>query len=114
MGDIKCFGHRGAAGHEPENTLLSVRRGVEFGADWIEIDVHAVGDNLAVIHDERLETTTNGSGSLKTKTWDYLKSLDAGKGEKIPTLAGVIDCVDRKVGIVIEIKNHDAASLVVN
>jgi glycerophosphoryl diester phosphodiesterase len=113
MKDIKCYGHRGAAGHEPENTLLSVKCGIEFGSDWIEIDVHAVSGDLAVIHDERLEKTTNGSGLIKMKSWDYLRSLDAGKGQKIPTLCEVIDCIDRKAGLAIEIKNHDAASLVV-
>jgi glycerophosphoryl diester phosphodiesterase len=114
MKNIKCYGHRGAAGHEPENTLLSVKCGIEFGSDWIEIDVHAVSGDLAVIHDERLEKTTNGSGLIKMKSWDYLRSLDVGKGQKIPTLCEVIDCIDRKAGLAIEIKNHDAASLVVS
>jgi glycerophosphoryl diester phosphodiesterase len=114
MKNIKCFGHRGAAGHEPENTILSVKCGVDLGADWIEVDVHAVGNDLAVIHDERLEKTTNGFGFVKTKPWDYLRSLDAGKDQTIPTLREVIDSVYCRAGLVIEIKNHDAASLVVS
>jgi len=113
MKNIECFGHRGAAGHEPGNTLLSIKCGLELGADWIEVDVHAAGTHLAVIHDETLEKSTNGFGLVKTKPWDYVRSLDAGKGQKIPTLREVIDCVDRRAGLVIEIKNHDAASLVV-
>jgi glycerophosphoryl diester phosphodiesterase len=71
-------------------------------------------NNLAVIHDERLEKTTNGYGFVKTKPWDYLRSLDAGKGQKIPTLCEVVDCIDRRAGLVIEMKNHDAVSSVVS
>jgi glycerophosphoryl diester phosphodiesterase len=114
MKNIECFGHRGAAGHEPENTLLSVKYGMALGADWIEVDVHAVDGRLAVIHDECLEKTTNGVGYVKTKSWDYLRLLDAGKGQQIPTLGEVIDCIDRRAGLVIEIKNHDAVSNVVS
>ena len=51
------FGHRGARGHAPENTLRSVRRAIELGVDWIEIDVHACQGALVVIHDDRLERT---------------------------------------------------------
>ena len=59
-----CFGHRGAAGHEPENTLRSVRRALDLGADGIEVDVHLVGGELIVIHDDTLQRTTNGSGRI--------------------------------------------------
>lgn len=114
MKNIECFSHRGAAGHGPENTLLSVKCGMGLGADWIEVDVHAAGDRIAVIQHERLEKTTNGQGFVKTKSWEYLRKLDAGKGQKIPTLCEVIDCMDRRAGLVVEIKSHDAVSHVVS
>jgi len=57
---LLCIGHRGAAGHEPENTLRSVRRALEMGADGIEIDVHCLKGELIVIHDSTLNRTTNG------------------------------------------------------
>jgi glycerophosphoryl diester phosphodiesterase len=113
MKNIECFSHRGAAGHGPENTLLSIRCGVDLGADWIEVDVHAVAGRLAVINDERLEKSTNGCGFVKTKPWEYLRSLDAGKGQRIPSLCEVIDCVGHRAGLVVEIRNHDAISSVV-
>jgi glycerophosphoryl diester phosphodiesterase len=75
MEPLLCFGHRCAAGHEPENTLLAVERGFEFGADWIQIDVHAIEEKCAVIRDERLERTTNGHGNVDQKSWEYIRSL---------------------------------------
>lgn len=104
-----CFGHRGAAGHEPENTLLSVEKAISLGADWIEVDVHRVGDELLVFHDETLERTTNGTGRISERSLDYLRSLDAGKGQRIPFLREVFDLVDRRAGINIELKGLDTA-----
>ncbi len=59
---IFCFGHRGACGCEPENTVRSVRRALELGADGVEVDVYLAGGELMVIHDDTLERTTNGCG----------------------------------------------------
>jgi glycerophosphoryl diester phosphodiesterase len=48
-------GHRGVAGHEPENTLRSFRRALEFGVDGIELDVRLSADGeLVVFHDATL------------------------------------------------------------
>jgi glycerophosphoryl diester phosphodiesterase len=73
------IGHRGAKGHEPENTLLSIEKGISLGADWIEVDVHLVQGRLMVIHDSRLERTTNGIGNVANQSIEYLRSLNAGK-----------------------------------
>jgi glycerophosphoryl diester phosphodiesterase len=104
-----CIGHRGARGHEPENTLRSVRRAIELGADGIEIDVRFVDGELIVIHDDTLERTTNGHGRVGKKSFAYLRSLDAGGGEKIPTLREVFDLVDRRALINVELKGRDTA-----
>ncbi|NOS69969.1 MAG: glycerophosphodiester phosphodiesterase [Verrucomicrobia bacterium] len=108
-----CFGHRGARGHEPENTLRSVRKGLELGADGIEVDVYFVDGELIVIHDRTLGRTTNGSGFVSNKSFAYLRSLDAGKGEKIPTLAEVFDTVNRRAIINVELKGPRTAAPVV-
>src|SRR5579884_3789243 len=89
-----CIGHRGARGHEPENTVRSVRRALELGADGIEIDVYFVDGELIVIHDPTLDRTTNGRGRIVRKTFAQLRSLDAGKGERIPTLREIFETVD--------------------
>ncbi len=99
-----CFGHRGAMGYEPENTLRSIRRGIELGAQWIEIDVYFVCGRLVVIHDDTFERTTNGKGALAACTIDYLRSLDAGAGEAIPFLEEVIETVANRAGLNIELK----------
>lgn len=109
-----CIGHRGAMGHEPENTLLSVRKALALGVDGVEIDVYNIEDNLIVIHDRNLSRTTNGIGYLEEHSFDYVRSLDAGKGEQIPTLREVLDTVDRQAIINIELKGNNTARLVVD
>jgi len=105
-----CFGHRGACGHEPENTIRSVRKALELGVDGIEVDVHLADGQLMVIHDETLQRTTNGAGQVAEKTFDCLRSLDAGLGESIPTLADVFDTVNRRAVINVELKGPRTAT----
>ncbi len=110
---LLCIGHRGAMGHAPENTLLSFRKALELGAPCVEADVYHVDGNLVVFHDDRLERTTNGSGYLLDHDFDYLRSLDAGDGEKIPTLGEVFETVDLKAGVNVELKGPGTARPVV-
>ena len=109
-GKLFCFGHRGACGHEPENTIRSVRRALELGADGVEVDVHLADGELVVIHDETLSRTTNGHGRVAEKTFAHLRSLDAGSGEKIPTLAEIFDAVNRRAVINVELKGPHTAT----
>ena len=104
-----CIGHRGAMGYAPENTLKSFAKALDMGATWIECDVHYADGHLVVIHDKRLGRTTNGTGSVKEKSFKYLRSLDAGDGEKIPTLDEVLNLIWGKAGINIELKSDDTA-----
>jgi glycerophosphoryl diester phosphodiesterase len=108
-----CLAHRGASGHEPENTLLAIEKAITMGAPWIEVDVFAVEDELVVIHDERLETTTNGTGCVMKRSLAYLRSLDAGKGQKIPLLREVFDLTKGRAGVNVELKGPGTAAPVV-
>ena len=108
-----CFGHRGACGHAPENTLRSVRKALELGADGIEVDVHLVNGRLIVIHDDTLNRTTNGTGPVAEKSLDYLRLLDAGQGEHIPVLEEVFDLVNRRAIVNVELKGPETAAAVV-
>ena len=91
--------HRGASSLAPENTMASFRKAVEVGADGLEFDVQLSKDGIAVvIHDEKLDRTTSGSGLVKDYTLDELRNLDAGSwfkgdytGESIPTLDELLD-----------------------
>ena len=111
---LLCIAHRGAMGHAPENTLASIQKALELGAKSIEIDVYSVNGDLLVIHDERLERTTNGKGKLWEHDFGYLRSLDAGQGERIPTLAEVCAEIDGKACLNIELKGHNVATDVVH
>ncbi len=108
-----CIGHRGAKGHAPENTIRSVKKAMEFGAPWVEIDVYHIDDHIIVIHDDTLERTTNGKGSLFDKSFSFLRGLDAGEGEKIPTLDEILDLTFEKTGLNIELKGPGTADPVI-
>lgn len=107
-------GHRGAAKLEPENTLLSMQKAIDLGVDQIEIDVHLTRDqHLVVIHDTTVDRTTDGEGAIADFTLAAVKQLDAGKGERIPTLQEVIDLVCGKVILQIELKGPGTAEPVI-
>jgi len=106
---LLCIGHRGAMGHAPENTLSSIRKALELGAPCMEIDVYYVDGHLLVFHDDRLERTTDGTGYLSEKPFDYLRSLDAGNGQQIPTLEEVCAEIDSKACLNIELKGPNTA-----
>ncbi|MBQ62530.1 MAG: glycerophosphodiester phosphodiesterase [Gammaproteobacteria bacterium] len=109
MPALLCIGHRGACGHEPENTLSSFSLAITMGSPWIELDVFSVEGELLVIHDDSLERTTNGDGEVMTSSLEYLRSLDAGGHQQIPFLHEVTELVDQRCGINIELKGPDTA-----
>lgn len=121
--------HRGASRQAPENTLEAFRLGVEAGADAIELDVHLTADGqLAVIHDDTLDRTTDATGPVAGTTMDEIRRADAGarfsrdddaglpfagRGLGVPTLPEVLDWLPGGVGLVVEIKARAAADAVV-
>jgi glycerophosphoryl diester phosphodiesterase len=104
--------HRGFSAEAPENTLASVRAAIAAGADMIEVDVTLTADGeVVVIHDDTLDRTTDGSGLVVAHSLEQLLRLDAGawfarrfRGERIPTLAQVLDEVRGRILINVEIK----------
>lgn len=99
------IGHRGARAYEPENTIRSFARALELGVNAVELDVRKTRDNeLVVIHDDKVDRTTNGKGLVSELTLKEIKSFITDKGEKIPTLEEALDFLDRKVKILIELK----------
>jgi glycerophosphoryl diester phosphodiesterase len=107
------IGHRGYHAKYPENTIASFEAAIEAGATMIELDVMLSRDRkLVVIHDATLERTTNGHGSVADLTLTELKQLDAGSwvdtkfaDQPIPELSEVLDQVNGRVYINIEIKS---------
>lgn len=75
----RLFGHRGAAGLAPENTLQSFELAIAQGVDRLELDVHATRDGQVVVfHDPTLDRTTNGAGPLRDRSLAEIRELDAG------------------------------------
>ena len=110
---LLCIGHRGAMGHAPENTLNSVRKALDLGTRYVEVDVYNVDEHLVVFHNERLERTTNGIGYLQEQSFEYLRSLDAGGGQHVATLEEVCEVIDSRACLNIELKGSSTAAPVV-
>ncbi len=112
VSSVKIVGHRGAAGHAPENTLSSFQKGLDLKVDIIELDIHlSADDELIVIHDATVDRTTNGTGAIEDLNMSEINQLDAGtwfgadfKGEKVPTLRDVLELVGDQCPLLIEIK----------
>ncbi|SFC47237.1 glycerophosphoryl diester phosphodiesterase [Bacillus sp. 491mf] len=109
------FGHRGAAGTYPENTMVSFRAAEKFGADGIELDVQFTKDNkIVVIHDETVNRTTNGKGAVRNYIYTDLRALDASYTfydkvgvQPIPLLEEVLEWLKtNKLILNIEFKNN--------
>ncbi|MFA6098575.1 MAG: glycerophosphodiester phosphodiesterase family protein [Patescibacteria group bacterium] len=110
MQNFYKIGHRGAAGYAPENTLLSIKKALELKVDAIEFDIHRCQTGeLVVIHDEKVDRTTDGSGEIVRMSLEKIKTFDAGLGEKIPTLDEVLDLIDGKSKVNIELKGKGTA-----
>jgi len=87
----KIIGHRGAPVYEPENTIESFKKAIEFGVAFVECDVHLTKDGkIVVIHDPTLERTTNGTGFVKDYTLEELKKLNIGNNYRIPSFEEVL------------------------
>lgn len=109
-------GHRGAAGHAPENTLSAIRKAMEFKVNRIEIDVQQTRDGVVVLmHDLTVNRTTNGTGKVKNLSFKEIRKLNAaanfqsGKSpaEAIPTLEEALELINGKTQFIIEIKKGD-------
>ena len=107
------IGHRGAAGHAPENTLASLETAAGLGVRWVEFDTKLTADgHVVVFHDDTLERTTGGSGTVAETTLADLRALDAGSwfdaayaGQRVPTLKEAMETLARLgIGAVVEIK----------
>ncbi|NMF48270.1 glycerophosphodiester phosphodiesterase [Pseudoalteromonas arctica] len=102
---MKVFAHRGASGDFPENTESAILEALKVGVDGIEVDIQSSIDDYMVIHDSWLDRTTSGKGRVSNFTAHELSKLDAGNGEKIPTLQQLFDWNNNKSLLNIELKH---------
>lgn len=118
VGNVLVFGHQGARAYAPSNTLPSFLLAAQQGADGVELDVWLSKDgHLVVIHNDTVDGTTDGHGSVQELALAELKTLDAGAwfdakytGTRIPTLDEVFDALPDNFLINIEIKKVDNTS----
>lgn len=109
--------HRGASAAAPENTLASVRRAIDDGADWVEIDVQETSDGVVVVvHDSDLKKLAGVPLKIWEATAEELRAVDVGSsfgpefaGEHVPTLEEVLAACKGHIGLNIELKyyGHD-------
>jgi glycerophosphoryl diester phosphodiesterase len=113
LGLARVVGHRGAAMRAPENTLASFREAARLGAGWVELDVKLTSDGVpVVIHDERLDRTTDRRGEVRLMGFAELEAADAGAwfgpafaGERVPRLEDALRVIAAcGMGVNIEIK----------
>ncbi|KAK8777409.1 hypothetical protein V5799_029243 [Amblyomma americanum] len=111
------FAHRGGAHEAPENTLAAFREAKRNNASGVEFDLSFTQDSVAVLfHDDTLERTTDGEGSLASVTFEASRRLDASckhplsdkfKGERVPILEeGVKECLQLGLRLIIDVKEY--------
>ena len=110
--------HRGDCAAYPENTVAAFKAAVRHGAEMIELDGwRCKTGELVVVHDSKVDRTTDGKGRVADLTFAEIKSLDAGvrkgarfAGTRVPTLEEALECFPKKgVYLNIHCKTGDAA-----
>jgi len=108
--ELYVIGHRGAMGYETENTLASIDKAVELGVPMIEIDVFKIASgDLVVFHDDEVDKLTDGSGPIEAMNLEQVKALTLEGGHRIPTLIEVLDTLDARTSLNIELKGSNTA-----
>lgn len=116
---VKVIAHRGGSYLAPENTAAAWNKAVALKADYFELDIQlSSDDSLMIMHDDTVNRTTNGTGTVSAMTYAQLRALDAGSwfgaaftGEKIPTFSEALYTAKsdpNNIGIVAEIKSSNA------
>lgn len=108
-------GHRGVAGHAPENTLRAFQQALKLGLTHVEMDVRLTKDAVPVImHDATVAKLTHGNEPISELSLQEVRALKVPSGREIPTLVQVLDLVDRKLALLIEIKVREAVGPVLD
>jgi len=99
------IGHRGAAGHAPENTVQAIEKAIALGADVVELDVRrSLDGHLVIIHDADVDHTTNGHGAVAEMTLAELGRLTIANDLRIPMLHEALKASAGDVGLLFELK----------
>lgn len=113
---ILVCAHRGYHQFAPENSLEAIQKAMEANIDIVEVDVNTTKDGVFILmHDDKIDRTTNGTGYVSDYTFLELKALnlkinDSVTSHKIPTLVEVLELAKGEVILNLDIKNVDVAS----
>lgn len=113
----QIIAHRGNSGPLPENTLIAINSAIELGVDMVEIDVRLTKDAVPILmHSDRVDHTTSGTGLVADLTWDELMTLDAGSwrgpefaGQSICSLQEILELTVGRVALNLDLKDPAAA-----
>lgn len=116
---VEVIAHRGEHLHHPENTIAAYEAAIACGADYIEVDVRTTRDGkLVVMHDGKVDRTTNGTGLVKEMTLEQIRALDAGMkfspefaGTKVPEFDQVVEMARGRIQIYVDTKSASAADV---
>lgn len=111
--EVEVVAHRGYKAVAPENTIAAFDAAAKAGARYVEVDVRATRDgHLVLMHDATVDRTTNGHGAVKDLTFEEIRKLDAGGGQRVPALREVLDWSIRSgVKIDIDHKSGDVEAI---
>jgi len=116
---IVVIAHRGEHRAHPENTLPAFQAAIDAGADYFELDVRTTADGrLVLMHDAKVDRTTNGSGAVREMTFDQIRALDAGAkfnpqftGTRVPSFEEALALAHGKIGVYVDSKDIAPADL---
>jgi hypothetical protein len=116
--EVVC--HRGANRKAPENTRASTQICIDWGADYVEIDVRRSRDGVMyVIHDAKVDRTTDGAGFVNQLDSSEIDALDAGSwfgpefaDERVPRLEPFLEWIRGRIRVYLDVKDADVAELV--
>lgn len=117
--EILKVAHRGINKFAPENTILAIRKAIEMGFEYVELDVHFSKDGYPVIiHDASLKRTAGIDANVSDFTLKELKEIDVGCwkkeefcGEKIPSLEDALKIMQGKIKLYLDLKEPPRKSL---
>jgi glycerophosphoryl diester phosphodiesterase len=110
---VVVIAHRGEHRAHPENTLPAFQAAIDAGADFFELDVRTTSDGrLVLMHDAKVDRTTNGTGAVRELTYDQIRALDAGAkfsprfaGAKVPSFEEALALAHGKIGVYVDSKD---------
>ncbi len=108
------IGHRGAPHVAPENSLAGLQAALAYSPDMVEMDVRVSKDGVAVVmHDEKIDRTTNGRGKVVRKTLAELRGFRLANGEPVPTFAEAVELLKGRTELKVDVKDVGIEDVVV-